>query len=445
MTDRDDEGEEGRGRAVPSGRWARRARIGALGARLAGGAAARSLGSAARGRRLDVSQRLLDPKGAARLAGELSRLRGAALKLGQLVSMDAGELVPSELAPILERMRDQADPMPPRQLRRVLDAAWGRGWLSRFERFQVRPVAAASIGQVHRATTRDGRELAVKVRYPGVDASIDSDVDSLAALIRLSGQARGRADFNVFVEAAKAQLHAEADYACEAENLRRYAGLVAEDERFAVPALHDDFAGEGVIAMDWMAGDAIERLDDAFQTTRDTVAERLVALFLDEILHFGVTQSDPNFANFRYDAATDRVVLLDFGSVVEIPAGLSAAYRVLLKAALDSDREGLRAGAVAAGFLDADTPESLAEAAVDAMITAAEPLHADGVYDFSHGDLARRLRDQGWALRSAAARLPTPPIAAIHLQRKAAGLLLLCRRLGARIPVRDIALAALTR
>ncbi|NKX42483.1 AarF/ABC1/UbiB kinase family protein, partial [Rhodobacteraceae bacterium R_SAG2] len=103
-------------------------------------------------------------------------MRGAAMKLGQLLSMDAGDILPQEFAVILSRLRAEADFMPPRQLKQVLDQNWGEGWQKQFRRFDVRPIAAASIGQVHRAILPDGRDVAVKVQYPGIAQSIDSDL-----------------------------------------------------------------------------------------------------------------------------------------------------------------------------------------------------------------------------------------------------------------------------
>ena len=129
----------------------------------------------------------MTPSNALRLTEGLSHMRGAALKLGQMLSMDTGLVLSPQLTQILASLRDDAKHMPPKQLQTALNAEWGPGWYSRFARFDVRPFAAASIGQVHRAVTRDGQDLAIKVQYPGVRASIDSDVDNIATLMRLPG------------------------------------------------------------------------------------------------------------------------------------------------------------------------------------------------------------------------------------------------------------------
>ena len=141
----------------------------------------------ARGERPRMTDLLLTPGNARRVTDQLSRMRGAAMKLGQMISLDAGDMLPAELTAILARLREQAHVMPPRQLDQVLARAWGRDWRQRFARFDVRPVAAASIGQVHRATLKSGRELAIKVQYPGVAASVDADIDNVVMVPRFSG------------------------------------------------------------------------------------------------------------------------------------------------------------------------------------------------------------------------------------------------------------------
>jgi predicted unusual protein kinase regulating ubiquinone biosynthesis (AarF/ABC1/UbiB family) len=133
-----------------------------------------------------MSELLLTPANVSRVTDQLSQLRGAAMKLGQMISMDAGDILPPELTDILARLRNRAHHMPPTQLQQVLAVEWGKDWRKRFARFGAAPIAAASIGQVHKAITHGGRELAIKVQYPGVRESIDADVDD--ALCRAAGR-----------------------------------------------------------------------------------------------------------------------------------------------------------------------------------------------------------------------------------------------------------------
>ena len=144
-------------RKVPNGRFSRAARFGQLAGGLAGGVLAEGARRLAKGERPHLSELMLTPASVGRVTEQLSRLRGAAMKLGQMISLDAGDLLPAELTAILGRLRDAAHFMPPAQLNSVLKKEWGADWRGRFARFEATPLAAASIGQVHRAVLPGGR------------------------------------------------------------------------------------------------------------------------------------------------------------------------------------------------------------------------------------------------------------------------------------------------
>ncbi|TNC74184.1 ABC1 kinase family protein [Rubellimicrobium roseum] len=424
-----------KGLPVPSGRLARLTRLGGLAAGVAGGALAEGARQLARGQRPGLEQVLLTPGNLARVADRLAEMRGAAMKMGQFLSMDAGDLLPPELSDILARLRADAAPMPPRQLGAVLDAEWGAGWRGRFVDFDTRPLAAASIGQVHRARLRDGRDLAVKVQYPGIARSIDSDVDNVATLLRLSGLLPEGLDAGPLLAEAKRQLRDEADYAKEAAHLRRFAGLLAGDGAFRVPEVHADLSTPHVLAMSFEPGEPLESLAQAPQATRDEVAGRLVDLALRELFGWGWMQTDPNLANYRWDGR--RVVLLDFGATREVPRPIADLYRGLLRAALARDRDGAEAALGAFGALDARTPEPLREEALALFDLAAREMLHEGPFDFGRSDLLARLRDRGMALALDRSGWRVPPAETLFVQRKLGGLYLLCSLLGARLDLRE--------
>ena len=224
----------GDARKVPAGRFARLGAFGQIAAGVAGGVVAEGARRLAQGERPSMADLLLTPANAARVTDQLSRLRGAAMKLGQMISLDAGDMLPPELTQILARLRESANIMPPAQLEKVLAASWGAGWRKRFRRFDARPVAAASIGQVHRAELPDGRVVAIKVQYPGVARSIDSDVDNVATLLKVSGLLPASLDVAPLLVEAKRQLHEEADYLREAAISRALEDLGVDSRESAL-------------------------------------------------------------------------------------------------------------------------------------------------------------------------------------------------------------------
>jgi predicted unusual protein kinase regulating ubiquinone biosynthesis (AarF/ABC1/UbiB family) len=389
----------------------------------------------AQGRRPSIGDLLLTPANARKIADRLATMRGAAMKLGQLMSMDTGDFLPPELTEILSRLRADAQHMPQGQLRNVLNQNWGRGWEKRFASFDFRPVAAASIGQVHRAKTLDGRDLAIKVQYPGVRQSIDSDVDNVAALIKLTGLLPPELDIDPMLADAKAQLHEEADYAHEAAHLARFGDLLAGNGDFRVPALHADLTTTDILAMDYVESIAIEDTVAMDQATRDGIVLRLVGLLLRELFEFKLMQTDPNFANYRFDPASGKLVLLDFGATRTVKDRVSNAYRTLLRGGLKRDIALMREGGLTLGMLHPDAPESHKVAVLGMFDTAFEPLRIDGPFDFSSNEMTSELRDEGMAFAKERTFWQVPPVDTLFIQRKIGGVFLLGSRLKANTNV----------
>jgi predicted unusual protein kinase regulating ubiquinone biosynthesis (AarF/ABC1/UbiB family) len=425
------------GVSVPSRRISRLARFGGLGARIAGNMIADGALRVAKGERPSINDLLLTPSNAQRVAEQLSQLRGAAMKLGQLISMDGGDFVPPELAEILARLRSSAYAMPPQQLRRVLNEAWGRDWLKRFQRFDVRPLASASIGQVHRAVTKDGRDLAIKVQYPGVAKSIDSDVDNAAALLAVSGIVPNGVDVSPLLTEAKVQLKQEADYAREGACMERFRALLKDSSEFVVPRLATDFTTDNVLAMDYVAGAHIENLASAPSYKRDLVVTHMMRLLMRELFEFRLMQTDPNFANYLYNEETDQIALLDFGATREISEALSQGYRRLLVAGVAQNWDAAREVATEMGLISADLAGEHERLLRELFMVAMEPIATDGPFDFGATDLAKRLSETGVLLRNDGF-VHVPPPAVVFFHRKFGGLYLLAARMRARVDVRSL-------
>lgn len=430
------------GRAVPSGRLSRLSGFGRLAGGIAGGMLAEGARRIASGERPRMGDMILTPANARRMADRLSHLRGAAMKLGQMISMDAGDLLPPELATILAQLRNQGQTMPPAQLDKLLVAEWGSQWRGKLAKFDANPIAAASIGQVHRAELADGRRLAIKVQYPGVRESIDADVDNVATLLRVSNLLPRELDLKPLLAEAKRQLADEADYAREADAMRRYAARLDGDPRYAVPLPVEALTTSRILAMDYMDGTPIENLATAPQLTRDTAMTALIELVLRELFDFGEMQTDPNFANYRWQADTGRVVLLDFGATRGVPPATADAYARLIAAGLAHDRETIRDVAVETGFLGAAAVRAH-RGAVDRIIAAIDDAMArPGPFDFGDRAFVPVVREEAKTLAADRATWHVPHVETLFVQRKISGTALLGARLKARVDVQGLAAQA---
>ncbi|WP_300034742.1 AarF/ABC1/UbiB kinase family protein [uncultured Roseobacter sp.] len=422
-----------RGIAVPGTRLSRLSRLGGMALGVAGNVAFHGGREWLSGSSPRVDRLVLTPANLGRITRELSRMRGAAMKMGQLLSMEGDDFLPPEMAEILARLRNDADFMPPRQLKTVLIRHWGQDFMKRFDRFDVRPIAAASIGQVHRARTRDGHDLAIKVQYPGVRRSIDSDVANVALLLRMSRLLPRELDIEPLLGEARRQLHEEADYAREGLMMARFGELLSDDPDLLVPELHNDLTTDSILAMSYMPGRSVDQLSSAPQDIRDHVVSRLILLMMQEIFEYGLMQTDPNFANYAWDADSGQIVLMDFGASRSIPAQLTGQYRGLFRAGLDGDRDAVLSCLETIGFLATDTRPHHAEAIWNMFDMAMAPLRSGGVFDFGQSDLIGRLRQAGMDFAAQGDYWVIPPADALFLQRKVGGMYLLATRLRARV------------
>lgn len=433
-----------RSRAVPTGRISRLSTFGRLAGGVAGGMLAEGARRLASGERPKFEDLILTPANATRVADRLSHLRGAAMKLGQMVSMDAGDLLPPELTAILARLRNQAYRMPPPQLDALLKTEWGADWRRRFSHFEASPIAAASIGQVHRATLPDGRNLAIKVQYPGVRESIDADVDNVATLLRISSLLPAELNLQPLLDEAKRQLAEEADYIREGTQMRRFASLLAGDDRYVVPRLEEALTTSRVLAMSFVEGKAVETLVDAPQETRDIAIAHLIELVLREIFEFGVMQTDPNFANYRWQPETGKLVLLDFGATRDVPKATAAAYKAMIEAGLIGDRNGMRDTAVVAGFLGAGAAAAHQDA-IDRIIAAIdEAMNRSETFDFGDRAFVPVVREEAKAMIADRSTWHIPEVDTLFVQRKVSGTALLAARLQARVDVKGLAAKAIS-
>ncbi len=293
---------------------------------------------------------------------------------------------------------------------------------------------------MHRAVTLEGRELALKIQYPGVSRSIASDVDNLAATLRISRILPRDVDLRELIAEVKRQLRQEVDYRVEAEHLQRYAALLADQSCFRVPGVYEEFTTARVLAMDRLIGLPIEDLcgPEHSQERRDRVGASLFRLLLRELFGYRFVQTDPNLANYLWLPESEQVGLVDLGAAREISERLSRLYAELCRAALHGDRRELDCVAEQMGFVPPGEPPERRKAVIDFVALGCEPFAADGSYDFGASDLPARAREAATRLAFRDGFRKPPPPETLFVQRKLGGTFLQCARLGARFDARSI-------
>ncbi|MFH4593258.1 AarF/ABC1/UbiB kinase family protein [Vibrio alginolyticus] len=431
-------------RSLPTHRISRFSKFASLATRVAGNVIAEGTKQIAKGNKPKAKDLLLTPQNIARLTDQLAHLRGAAMKLGQMLSMDAGDVLEPELADILSRLRSNADPMPAKQLNAVMESSLGTNWKAEFLSFNFKPIASASIGQVHQAYSDAGDNLAVKVQYPGIRKSIDSDVDNVGTLLKVVGLIPESVDYKGLLEEAKKQLHDEADYAREAQFAIRYHDALKEHPHFVVPKIHTESCSDSVLAMEFIDGSPIEKIEHYDQSTRDFVMHSLLELLFRELFEFKMVQTDPNFANYLYIENTRQIGLLDFGATREYSERFSTGYRQAFASVVNNDEQGLNDALEQIGFFSQTILPDQRQAILELVKMACEPMLVDEPYDFKASGLAQKLREAGTILSMEQEYWHTPPADALFLHRKIGGMYLLAARIGAKVNIRQLVQPYLT-
>ena len=378
----------------------------------------------------------LTESNATRLAEGLCRMRGASLKLGQMLSLVDETVLPPPIVQALARVREQADIMPRYQLEQVLVEDLGADWRSHFAEFSDEPLAAASIGQVHRAVLHDGRAVAVKVQYPGVAESIESDILNLERLVTMANVLPKGLYVDSIIEVAREELGEEVDYRLEAEKQLRFRSLMNLEGDFIVPDVVQELSTRRVLTTELVPGVPLDQCTELPQATRNHIGRLLLKLTLEELFAFQFMQSDPNTSNFLYDAPTGRMAVIDFGAAQSYSRDFMREYLTLVWAAAENDVDTLQDVSVDMGFLTGDETDAMMKAHAQAGLVVGEPFRTDAPFDFKGSGIVQRISAHGDTF--ATQRLTPPPKETYSLHRRLSGCYMTCIRLGAVFPCRDL-------
>ena len=374
------------------------------------------------------------------LADELGRLKGSVMKVGQMLSLYGQYFLPPEAVDVLSRLQDNTEPVAWSSIAPVVQHALGRARLAELE-IEHKPLASASLGQVHRARRKsDGYELVLKVQYPGMADAIESDIGTLSRLIAMTRLAPQGLNLDPVYAEVKEMLHREVDYMAERAHTERYRVLLAGDTRYAVPQVLPEYSSDQVLALSYEPG--LQVRDAAVQALplarRNALAASALELFLREFFDWGMVQTDPHFGNYRIRLADpqDRLVLLDFGATRLFGRGFIESYRELLRGALLRERDTILRGASGIGLMHDEFPKAVLDAFVELCELIVEPFRG-ALYDWGKSDLPNRVGEK--IARSTFTRyFRIPPREIVFLHRRLAGVFILLATLNARWDARPM-------
>lgn len=340
-------------RVLPEGTIARTAKL----LRIPLGAATRATMGAGR-KLLGADAALVDAElsqaSAEQLFDVLGELKGGAMKFGQVMSMMEAMLPEDIAAPFRARLaalQDSAPPMPTSRVHAVLKAELGADWRRHFDEFESRPAAAASIGQVHRATLAgSGKPVAVKVQYPGADTALASDLKQIQRLAAAASPLTGGLDVVALTREVAARIAEEVDYEHEAAAQNRVAEAVAGHPRFVVPRVH--LASRRVLVSDWIEGVKLGAMASRPEAERNAAALDYVTFLFAGPSLAGILHGDPHPGNFLI-TGDGKLGVVDFGLTAEFPDGLPRPMGELIRRAVEGDADAMVAGLAAEGFLAA--------------------------------------------------------------------------------------------
>jgi predicted unusual protein kinase regulating ubiquinone biosynthesis (AarF/ABC1/UbiB family) len=425
---------------IKRGSAARNAKLATLPVGIAGRAAL-GFGKRLTGKSKDEVQADLMAKAANQLFTVLGELKGGAMKVGQALSvMEAAipEQYGEPYREALTKLQKDAPPLPAAKVHRVLDQQLGTKWRERFSSFDDTPVASASIGQVHKAVWHDGREVAVKIQYPGADEALRADLKTMQRMVGVLKQFSPGADVDGVVDELIERTEMELDYRQEAENQRAFAKAYEGDPKFLVP--HIVASSPKVLIAEWIDGIPMSQIiRNGTVEQRDLMGTRLAELTYSAPHRLQMMHGDAHPGNFMLMEG-DKMGVIDFGAVAPLPGGLPVELGHMLRYALDKDYDNLVVTMEKVGFIQPGEKVSVRE--IDDMLRQyVEPVQSE-VFHFTRKWLQKMTAvqmDRSVAQIRTARQLDVPPKLAIPMRVIASNVAISCQ-LDAHVPIRSISL-----
>lgn len=379
---------------------------------------------------------------AIRVARTFGELKGAVMKVGQMLSLQE-DLLPPEMREVLRGLQNQAPPVPFSNMLPVLRAELG-DQIDRFADISEEAHASASIGQVHRATLDTGSEVVVKIQYPGVEEMVESDLRNIRAFAKsLRWVTPLKADLTKFLTEVRSKLIEELDYRIEARNMQRFGAMFRGDPRFIIPRPIGELCTRRVLTSEFQPGMSADELcsPSVPQARRDALGANLFDAVWTQFFQHHTLQADPNFANFAF-TDDDRIVMYDFGCVKEFSPEFVSGFRTLARDAVEANYDRLETDMAGLGYIDMGRerlPESVYREYADAICGGwREP----GLYDFGASTIREqviRLNHQHWTKVFDY----DAPAEAIFLERTLGGMLGNLVKLRACVPMHELMLRQL--
>jgi predicted unusual protein kinase regulating ubiquinone biosynthesis (AarF/ABC1/UbiB family) len=372
---------------------------------------------------------LAHERNAQRMAHTFGELKGAVMKVGQMLSLYSG-ILPDPYTKILSSLQKQAPPVKFHIIQHQLENELNLPVSEVFESIEPEPFACASIGQVHLGTLKDGRQVACKIQYPGVEKTVDSDVKNLRLVLKASGLMKKQRGIDDILDEIRLRLLEELDYRNELQNLTRFRKLYADDNRIVIPKGHRDRTTKRVLCMDYIEGLGFNKVcSQKSLAYRNWAGQTLIDIYLRQLFDFAALHADPNPGNFAF--LDNQIVLYDFGCVRYFPKDFVQAYATLIQDSLDGHFDRMPADLESIGVyylreepLDIDLLEKFA-------IPLLEPFLNHGVYNFGTSQIHKIVIKLGIENWKSARHFRAPP-EIVFLDRVIVGMYNNLRKLGAQ-------------